>query len=113
MGIPLDTRSRNGLNNGTERSRNSSSTSSGSLDSATPEEWDRVSKPKHYASQNQEYPDLECIDAIKAACTVDEFRGHCKANVMKYTWRCDHKGATINDLRKARQYLEWLIETYL
>jgi hypothetical protein len=113
MGIPLDTRSRNGLNNGTERSRNSSSTSSGSLDSATPEEWDRVSKPKHYASQNQEYPDLECIDAIKAACTVDEFRGHCKANVMKYTWRCDHKGATINDLRKARQYLDWLIESYL
>lgn len=92
---------------------NYSKHSSASLDSATPEQWDRVSRPNHYASQNQEYPNLECIDAIKAACTVDEFRGHCKANVMKYTWRCDHKGATINDLRKARQYLDWLIESYL
>ena len=45
-GYTLDTRSRNGLNNVTEQSRNSSSPSRGSLDSATPEQWDRVSKPR-------------------------------------------------------------------
>lgn len=108
-----DTRTRRGSQSDTEQSKSCSNISSASLDSATPEQWDKVSKPRHYASQNDEYPDLECIDAIKAACSVDEFRGHCKANVMKYTWRCDHKGATLNDLRKARQYLEWLIESYL
>ena len=113
MYIPRDIPSKRGLKKDMERKKTYSNPSSGSLDSATPDQWDKVSKPRHYASQNQEYPDLECIDAIKAACTVDEFRGHCKANVMKYTWRCDHKGATINDLRKARQYLEWLIESYL
>lgn len=113
MGIPLDTPTRNGSRDVMGQKKNSSSPSSASLDSATPEDWDRVAKPRHYASQNAEYPRLECIDAIKAACSVDEFRGHCKANVMKYTWRCEHKGATINDLRKARQYLDWLIESYL
>lgn len=107
------TRTKRGSQTDTEQSKSCSNISSASLDSATPEQWDKVSKPRHYASQNDEYPDLECIDAIKAACSVDEFRGHCKANVMKYTWRCDHKGATLNDLRKARQYLEWLIESYL
>ena len=113
MFIPRDTPTKRGLKKDMEAKMNYSKHSSASLDSATPEMWDRVSRPNHYASQNQEYPNLECIDAIKAACTADEFRGHCKANVMKYTWRCDHKGETINDLRKARQYLDWLIESYL
>ena len=45
-----------------------------SLNDATPEDWDRVSRPKHYSSQNDKFPDLECIDAIKASMSPKRFR---------------------------------------
>lgn len=109
MGIPLDTRSRNGLNNVTEQSRNSSSPSRGSLDSATPEEWDRVSKPKHYRSHHDEYPELECIDAIQASMPPDQFAAYLKGSAMKYLWRYENKGEPLNDLRKAKTFIEFLI----
>lgn len=96
-----------------ERRKSYSKPSSGSLDSATPEEWDRVSKPHHYSAKSEKYPDLECINFIEAALTPEEYRGYCKGNVLKYSWRCDHKGATVDDLRKARKYLDWLIEQNL
>ena len=113
MGIPLGTPTRNGSRDVMGQKKNSSSPSSGSLDSATPEEWDRVSKPHHYSAKSEKYPDLECINFIEAALTPEEYRGYCKGNVLKYSWRCDHKGATVDDLRKARKYLDWLIEQNL
>lgn len=30
----------------------------------------------------------------------------CLGNAMKYIWRANHKGKPIEDLRKAKQYLE-------
>lgn len=59
--------------------------------------------PKHYRQG-----DIECIDAIKAALTPDEYRGYLKGNVMKYIWRENHKGG-VDSLRKAMWYLERLI----
>lgn len=56
----------------------------------------------HYKQGN-----IECIDAIKASMTPEEFRGFCKGNVMKYLWRYQHKGG-INDIEKAFDYLRWL-----
>ena len=47
---------------------------------------------------------IECIDAIRAALTPEEFRGFCKGNVMKYVWRERHKGGDA-DLDKARDYI--------
>jgi hypothetical protein len=81
-----------------------------SIDNATPSDWDKVTKPHHYATKSGKYPNLECINFIEAALTPEEYRGYCKGNVLKYSWRCDHKGATMDDLRKARKYLDWLIE---
>lgn len=64
---------------------------------------DPVNSPSHYTSGS-----IECIDAIKEALTEEEYRGYCKGNVMKYTWRERHKGGT-ESLRKAEWYLKQLV----
>lgn len=64
---------------------------------------DLVNLPPHYQSANG----IECIDAIEAALTPEEFRGFCKGNALKYTWREKHKGRD-QDLAKAAWYLNRL-----
>ena len=65
---------------------------------------DPVHQPNHYNHYS-----LETIQAIKAQCTPDEFRGVLKGNVLKYIGRYRFKNG-IQDLEKAKQYLTWLIE---
>ncbi|WP_372809453.1 DUF3310 domain-containing protein [Litorivivens sp.] len=60
---------------------------------------DMVNHPPHYTQG-----DIECIDAIKAALTPDEFRGYCKGAALKYCWRERHKGGD-ESLKKAGWYL--------
>jgi hypothetical protein len=62
-----------------------------------------VNHPEHYCQGG-----VECIDAIRAALTPEEFRGYCKGNMIKYIWREKHKGGN-NDIEKAKKYLEFLI----
>lgn len=64
---------------------------------------DAVSHPAHYTQGG-----IECIDAMRAALTHEEFVGYLRANVLKYLWRYDHKGAPVEDLRKASWYLDRL-----
>jgi hypothetical protein len=52
---------------------------------------------------------IECIDAIRAALTPEEFRGFCKGNVLKYAFRELYKGGD-DDLRKCADYIKWAIE---
>jgi hypothetical protein len=52
---------------------------------------------------------VECIDAIEAALSPEEFRGFLKGQVLKYVWRGPHKGAESLDYRKAAWYLERLL----
>ena len=52
--------------------------------------------------------EIECIDAIRAALTDEEWRGYCKGNILKYTWREKHKGGN-DTLVKAQDYLRWAI----
>jgi hypothetical protein len=66
---------------------------------------DPVNQPDHYRQG-----EIECIDAIAAALTPDEFRGYCKGNVLKYVWRERHKG-NAQSLKKARWYLDRLVGT--
>ena len=63
---------------------------------------DVINAPPHY---NQ--GDIECIDAIQAALSPEEFRGHLRACALKYLWRCNHKGGR-EDLLKAEWYLKRL-----
>ena len=64
---------------------------------------DAVNHPLHYV-----HGGVECIDAIKAA-VGDGFAGYCAGNVIKYVFRYRFK-CGIEDLRKARWYLNRLIE---
>ena len=59
--------------------------------------------PSHYKQGG-----IECIDAIKAA-TGDGFIGYVWGNVLKYLWRWPKKGG-VDDLKKARWYLDRLIQ---
>jgi hypothetical protein len=65
-------------------------------------EPDMVNSPPHYQGDG-----IECIDAIRAALTPEEFRGYCKGNGLKYVWREKHKGGD-QDLAKAAWYLNRL-----
>lgn len=64
---------------------------------------DPVNHPAHYTQGK-----IECIDAIKAALTPEEFRGYCKGNALKYIWRERHKGNS-ESLLKAQWYMEKLL----
>ena len=68
-------------------------------------EPDLVNKPPHYQGDG-----IECIDAIQAALTPEEFRGYCKGNALKYIWREKHKGGE-QDLHKAAWYLNRITGT--
>jgi hypothetical protein len=59
--------------------------------------------PSHYKQGG-----IECIEAIKAA-TGDGFVGYVWGNVLKYLWRWPKKGG-VDDLKKARWYLDRLIK---
>lgn len=54
--------------------------------------------------------DVECIDGIKSA--IGQLKGteaFYTGNIIKYIWRWKHKNG-VEDLKKAKTYLEWLIE---
>lgn len=65
---------------------------------------DPVASPAHYTSGG-----IECIDAMEAALTPEEFRGYLRGNCIKYLWRCELKGRTMEDLEKCEWYLKRLI----
>jgi hypothetical protein len=54
-----------------------------------------VDHPDHYNT----IPGIECIDVV-------EHLSFNVGNAIKYLWRCDHKGAPIEDLKKARWYID-------
>jgi hypothetical protein len=67
-------------------------------------EQDMVNHPPHYNKHG-----IECIQAIRAALTDEEFRGYIKGNVLKYTWRENYKNKN-QDLQKAQWYLNKLLQ---
>jgi hypothetical protein len=65
---------------------------------------DVVNKPKHYNQGT-----IECIDAIEAMLTHEEFVGYLRGNSLKYRWRFRYKNG-IEDLRKAEWYEKRLLK---
>ena len=67
---------------------------------------DNINNPEHYTTG-----DIECIDAIKASMSHEEYIGFLKGNVIKYLWRYRLKGKekSVEDLGKAQWYLNKLI----
>ena len=68
--------------------------------------FDNVEKPAHYNQSG-----IECMQAIEASMSKDQFCGYLKGNIQKYIWRYEDKNK-IEDLKKAQWYLNKLIETY-
>lgn len=55
-----------------------------------------VNHPPHYTSHPS---GIECID-------IAEHFGFCVGNAIKYLWRCDLKGSSLEDLKKAEFYVK-------
>jgi len=65
---------------------------------------DEVNHPPHYVDGG-----IECIEAIEAQLTPEEYRGYLKGNIAKYVWRERLKGG-VTSLQKAQWYLDRLIQ---
>jgi hypothetical protein len=65
---------------------------------------DMVNSPPHYNQTG-----IECIHAISAA-TNTGFKYYLQGNILKYLWRFDYKDKPLEDLEKAKWYLDKLIE---
>lgn len=61
---------------------------------------DVVNYPPHYTAHPS---GVECIQ-------ITEHMNFCLGNAIKYIWRADEKGKDIEDLEKARWYLDREIE---
>ena len=61
---------------------------------------DPVTDPAHYTAY---LSGVECIQ-------ITEHMGFCLGNAVKYIWRADMKANGLEDLRKARWYLDREIE---
>jgi len=57
---------------------------------------DPVNKPAHYRSHPS---GIECIQ-------MTEHMGFNLGNALKYIWRCDLKRDAVEDLKKAKWYIE-------
>lgn len=69
---------------------------------------DMVNSPSHYTNGS-----IECIDAMKSmmqGAVVSAFISYCWGASFKYLWRWHYKGKPIQDLEKARWYINKMIE---
>jgi hypothetical protein len=55
-----------------------------------------VDHPQHYSAHPS---GIECIE-------IAEHMNFCRGNVVKYIWRASEKGSELEDLKKARWYLD-------
>lgn len=63
---------------------------------------DPVNHPLHYTSHPASCPCGRGIECIQ----ITEHMGFCLGNALKYIWRADLKGDAIQDLEKARWYID-------
>ena len=66
---------------------------------------DPINNPEHYNTGS-----IECIEAIEASMTPEEFKGYLKGSVIKYLWRYQNKNNPAQDLEKCLWFLKRLLE---
>lgn len=73
------------------------------------EEEDDTDKPvtSHYQTGG-----LQCVDYLYTNMPLEAFIGGLEWNIKKYLHRFRYKGEPVKDLRKARDYLNVLIDVY-
>jgi len=69
-------------------------------------DYDNVNNPSHYGQGT-----IEAIEYIKDFLTTEEYIGYLRGNIAKYLHRWRFKGKALEDLKKARWYLNALIDT--
>lgn len=67
-------------------------------------ESDLIDNQIHYTVNG-----IQPIQIMKANMSKEEFRGFLEGNILKYPLRYKHKNG-LEDLKKAKTYLTWLIE---
>lgn len=66
---------------------------------------DLIDNQAHYKNQG-----IEPIDLMRENFSTEEFAGFLQGNVLKYMLRYKDKNG-VEDLKKAKTYLTWLIDT--
>ena len=74
-------------------------------DALNAEVVDVVNSPPHYKSGG-----IEAIEGIEASMGPEAYAGYLKGSVTKYLWRYEKKGKPLEDLKKARWFLDRLIQ---
>lgn len=67
-----------------------------------------INHPQRYGGDTQ----YECIKVLKAWLSPDEYKGFLRGNFIKYVCRLGKKDGEIQELKKAKWYLDKLIESY-
>jgi hypothetical protein len=70
-----------------------------------PQVKDQVVAPQHYADRK-----FQTILVMEDTLSEEQFKGYLKGNVIKYISRAGKKDKTLQELNKAKTYLQWLIE---
>lgn len=63
--------------------------------------------PDHYAVGG-----IQAIDYFRAKSTKEEFRGYLRLTAMKYLTRLGHKDSEVQELEKAKWFIDTLIGEY-
>lgn len=70
------------------------------------EQFDNITKPKHYQGKYG----MEAMDVVRNFIwDLNSVQAYFWGNVVKYLLRFQKKNG-VEDLKKARQHLDWLIE---
>lgn len=76
-------------------------------DETVTELHDSVNNPSHYQGRYG----MQSIDALRNFMTPEQLKGFYLGNALKYQLRFQKKKG-LEDLKKARKNLEWLIEEF-
>ena len=67
---------------------------------------DMVQHPSHYNTKS-----MECKDVIKVMCEgLEGNKAYSMGAIIKYLYRFENKGRSIEDLKKAKTYIDMIIE---
>ena len=67
---------------------------------------EEINHPERYGGDTP----YECIKVLKAWLPKDEYRGFLRGNAIKYICRLGKKDESVQELKKARWYIDKLIE---
>lgn len=75
-------------------------------ENVTNKQNEEVNHPSRYGGDTV----YECIKVLKAWFSPDEYKGFLRGNFIKYVCRLGKKDNNVQELKKARFYLDKLIE---